>query len=91
MNQSASSHGSKIDRLLESTVSYRDVPVMKDLLVIQKRIRSILEEWLIYCRNSLGVLNPNMYIKLKKIISFFTVNQNLLPKFHIKTVSLIFF
>ena len=57
-----SSHDSKIDRLLETTISYRDVPIMKDLLVIQKKIRSILEDWLFYCRNSLGVLNPNMYI-----------------------------
>jgi hypothetical protein len=57
-----SSHDSKIDRLLETTISYRDVPVMKDLLVIQKKIRSVLEDWLVYCRSSLGVLNPNMYI-----------------------------
>lgn len=61
-NQSLSSHDSKIDRLLETTISYKDVPVMKDLLVIQKRIRTILEEWLTHCRSSLGVLSPNLYI-----------------------------
>ena len=35
---------------------------MKDLLVIQKKIRSLLEEWLQYCRNSLSILEPDMYI-----------------------------
>ena len=35
---------------------------MKDLLVIQKRIRSLLEEWLQHCRNALSILEPEMYI-----------------------------
>ena len=35
---------------------------MKDLLVTQKRIRKLLEEWLTYCRNALGILEPDMYI-----------------------------
>ena len=52
----------RIEKLLDSTVSYKDVPVMKDLLVIQKKIRKILDDWLNYCRNSLGILDPEMYI-----------------------------
>lgn len=35
---------------------------MKDLLLIQKKIRSILEEWLSFCRNSLSILEPDLYI-----------------------------
>jgi hypothetical protein len=35
---------------------------MKDLLQIQKKIRKTLEEWLTYCRNSLGIMEPEMYI-----------------------------
>ncbi len=35
---------------------------MKDLLVTQKKIRSILEDWLLFCRNSLGIMEPEMYI-----------------------------
>jgi hypothetical protein len=52
----------KLDKLIDSTVSYKDVPVMKDLLHLQKKIRKTLEEWLSYCRNSLGILEPEMYI-----------------------------
>lgn len=48
--------------LLESMVSYRDVPVMKDLLATQKRIRAILDEWVSYCRTSLNIMSPAMYI-----------------------------
>ena len=43
-------------------MSYKDIPVMKDLLVTQKKIRSILEDWLVFCRNSLGIMEPEMYI-----------------------------
>jgi hypothetical protein len=56
------SDSSKIDKLLESSVSFKDIPVMKDLLILQKKIRSLLEEWLQYCRNSLSILEPDMYI-----------------------------
>ena len=35
---------------------------MKDLLLIQKKIRSILEDWLNACRSSLGVSQPNFFI-----------------------------
>jgi hypothetical protein len=52
----------KIDKLLDTTVSYKDIPLMKDLLNIQKKIRSLLEDWLSHIRNSLGIMQPNMYI-----------------------------
>lgn len=52
----------QLDKLLESSVSYKDVPVMKDLLLTQKKIRKILDEWLAYCRSSLGILDPEMYL-----------------------------
>lgn len=43
-------------------VSYRDVPAMKDLLTTQKKIRNLLDEWLNYCRTSLNIMQPDMYI-----------------------------
>lgn len=52
----------RIDKLLETTISYKDIPVMKDLLTIQKKIRSLLEDWLLHCRTSLGIMQPDMYI-----------------------------
>ena len=52
----------KIDKLLEKTVSFKDVPLMKDLLITQKKIRSILEDWLSYSRTCLSILEPNLYI-----------------------------
>jgi hypothetical protein len=52
----------KIEKIIESSVSYKDVPVMKELLQLQKKIRNILEDWLNYCRNSLSILEPEMYI-----------------------------
>jgi hypothetical protein len=52
----------RIDKLLETTISYKDIPVMKDLLTIQKKIRSLLEDWLLHCRTSLGIMSPDMYI-----------------------------
>ena len=39
MNIGPTSSDSKIEKLLDSTVSYKDIPVMKDLLVTQKKIR----------------------------------------------------
>ncbi|RNA29347.1 hypothetical protein BpHYR1_032044 [Brachionus plicatilis] len=52
----------KIDKLLEKTVSFKDVPLMKDLLITQKKIRSLLEDWLAYSRSCLSILEPNLYI-----------------------------
>ncbi len=52
----------RIDKLLETTISYKDIPVMKDLLTIQKKIRSLLEDWLLHCRTSLSIMQPDMYI-----------------------------
>lgn len=43
-------------------MSFKDVPLMKDLLITQKKIRSILEEWLVYSRSCLSILEPNLYI-----------------------------
>jgi hypothetical protein len=43
-------------------VSYRDVPAMSELLTTQKKIRSILKDWLNYCRTSLKIMEPDMYI-----------------------------
>lgn len=53
---------SRIEKLLESTVSYKDIPVIKDLLAIQKKIRNVLEEWQLHCRKSLKILSPDLYI-----------------------------
>lgn len=52
----------RIDKLLEQNVSYRDIPVMKELLIIQKKIRGYLEEWQGHCRRSLNILSPELYI-----------------------------
>lgn len=52
----------KIDKLLEKTVSFKDVPLMKDLLITQKKIRSLLEDWLGYSRTCLSIMEPNLYI-----------------------------
>lgn len=35
---------------------------MKDLLTLQKKIRVILEDWLVYCRSCLGILQPEKYL-----------------------------
>jgi len=61
-SQAGSEEGVRIDKILESTVSFKDIPVMKDLLVIQKKIRSIMEDWLNACRSSLCVPQPNFFI-----------------------------
>lgn len=53
---------SKLESILENMVSYRDVPAMKDLLLTQKKIRSLLDDWLNYCRTSLNIMAPSMYI-----------------------------
>jgi hypothetical protein len=54
---------SKLEKLLfDSTVSHKDVPLLKDLLAIQKKIRGILEDWLAYCRTSLNIMQPDMYL-----------------------------
>lgn len=54
---------SKLDKLFfDSTVSHKDVPVIKDLLVVQKKIRNLLEDWLSHCRSSLSILEPDMYL-----------------------------
>ncbi len=52
----------RIDKLLEPTVSYREIPVMKDLYTVQKRIRVLLEDWQHHCRLSLNILSPDQYI-----------------------------
>ncbi len=53
----------RIDKLLESTnVSYKDIPVIRELLSIQKKIRNVLEDWQLHCRNSLKILSPELYI-----------------------------
>lgn len=53
---------SRIDKLLDSTISFKDIPVMKDLLSIQKKIRNIFEDWKTHCRSSLKILSPELYI-----------------------------
>jgi hypothetical protein len=55
---------------LETIVSYRDVPLLKDLLLIQKKFRSIIDEWLMYCRTCLAVMPPDKYL-----ISFMSSRQ----------------
>lgn len=54
--------GKQLESILEHMVSFRDVPAMKELLTIQKKIRNLLDEWLNYCRTSLNIMAPSMYI-----------------------------
>lgn len=55
--------GSGIEKLLEtSNVPYKDIAAMRDLLTVQKRIRTILEDWQSHCRSCLNILSPTQYI-----------------------------
>ncbi|CAF3387992.1 unnamed protein product [Rotaria socialis] len=51
----------QVERLLDGQVNVRELPMIKELTSLRKRIRNICNEWLKLCRKTLGVMDIDAY------------------------------
>lgn len=60
----------QIERLLDGQVNLKELPSIKELIFLRKRIRNICMHWLKECRMTLG----NIYIYIKNSFKFSDIN-----------------
>jgi hypothetical protein len=65
----------QIERLLDGQVNLRDLPMMKELTILRKRIRYLCSNWLKECRTTLG--KNKRFFSFKNIIYFIIVNSDI--------------
>ncbi|CAF0916249.1 unnamed protein product [Rotaria sordida] len=51
----------QVERLLDGHVNVRELPMIKELNILRKRIRNICHDWLKQCRTTLGVMDIDSY------------------------------
>ncbi len=63
----------QVERLLDGQVNIRELPMLRELITLRKRIRNICNNWLKECRMTLGKkiqldISTNLIILFSRII-----------------------